>query len=330
MDVATSAAQFARAFDRAHRILLTGPMYPDGDSIGACLALAHGVRHRFPDVQVDIAGNIAFRYAWMPGADRIIPDENITESYDLAIVLDGDRRRLEPPVQAAFQAAPLTGIIDHHSSTTPEGYDLVLLEHHAASTCEMVYAMLCAWGVPLDATLASVLYTGLIFDTGGFRYSNTTAETHRLAATWLDTGFAHAPINARVLMERRPQGLQLLGRVLGRARFYAGGRVIFGVVDLETCAELSAIYADVEGIVDTMVFTRGVELACLCVEKHSHLVKLSLRSREHIDVAALARRLSPSGGGHPRAAGVMLQRPLATLEGWLVEHLTAAVMRAAG
>ncbi|MEL6346756.1 MAG: bifunctional oligoribonuclease/PAP phosphatase NrnA [Myxococcota bacterium] len=330
MNMPSSAALLDQACRTARRALLTGPMFPDGDSIGACLAMAHGLRLRHPDLLVDVAGDISFRYAWMPGADQILPDDQIRGDYDLAIVLDGDQRRLEPPVKAAFQRATVKGIVDHHSSTTPEGYDLVMLDHHAASTCEMVYAVLKQWGIPLDPDLASLLYTGLIFDTGGFRHSNTTAETHRFAAALLDTGINHAPINVRVLMERRPQGLKLLGRVLERAEFLADGRVIFGVVDLETCDALGCAHADVEGIVDSMVFTHGVELACLCVEKGPGLVKLSLRSREQIDVADLARQLHPSGGGHPRAAGVMLRRSLTELKRWLTERLSAAILRAAG
>jgi phosphoesterase RecJ-like protein len=310
----------------ARRILLTGPMYPDGDSIGACLALARGLRILAPDTHTDVVGDISFRYSWMPGADEIMPDHALTGAapYDLAIVLDGDRTRLEPPVAAAFDKAGTVAIIDHHSSTTPEGYDIALIDPDSASTCEMVYGLLEPWGVPLTMDLAALLYTGLIFDTGGFRHSNTTADTHRFAATLLDTGIVHTPINIRVLMERRPAGLKLLGQVLSEATFHADGQIIFGVIDEASCTRLGAEQGDVEGIVDAMVFTQGVELACVCVEKGPERVKLSLRSRSGVDVAALARSLSPGGGGHPRAAGVILAQPLSTLRQTLPDRLAAA------
>lgn len=332
MDTAAPAHALRAACEQADRILLTGPMFPDGDSIGACLALARGIRHLWPDKTVDVVGDVSFRYTWMPGADAIRPDNSLYDAapYDLAVVLDGDRTRLEPPVAAAFDTAGMVAIIDHHSSTTAAGYHIALIDHHSASTCQMVHALLVPWGVPVDIDMAALLYTGLIFDTGGFRHSNTSAATHRFAADLLDTGLVHTPINIRVLMERRPAGLKLLGRVLEEATFHADGRVVFGVVDLETRRQLQCVYGDVEGIVDAMVFTQGVELACLCVEKRPDLVKLSLRSRSQIDVARLARQLAPGGGGHPRAAGVMLDQTLDTLRQTLPDQLAAAALRTAG
>jgi len=315
MNAAHAAHALRDACASAGRVLLTGPMFPDGDSIGACLALARGIAHCWPGTHVDVAGDISFRYAWMPGANNILPDRQLTGGapHDLAVVLDGDRSRLEPPVAQAFATARATAIVDHHSSTSPDGYDIALIDHDAASTCGMVCAMLRDWGVPIDAEMAALLYTGLIFDTGGFRHSNTTAATHRLAAELLETGLAHTPINIRVLAERRPAGLHLMGHVLTGVTFYAGGRLAVGVVDLDAFNRLGCEHGDIEGIVDALVFTQGVEMACLCVEKTPQLVKLSLRSRATVDVARLARSLSPGGGGHPRAAGVMLDEPLSTL-----------------
>src|SRR5678809_358491 len=102
--------------------------------------------------------------------------------YDLVVVLDGDRRRLVPQVDAAFKSAKSTAILDHHGSTTPEGYTFAFLDPKAASTCEMVDGVLQDWKIPLDRDIAALLYTGLIFDTGGFRHSNTNASTHAFAA----------------------------------------------------------------------------------------------------------------------------------------------------
>ncbi len=295
MNAASPGEALRLACGSARRVLLTGPMFPDGDSIGACLALARGLRH-LHSTQVEVAGAVPHRYTWMPGADTIIPDDQVCGPYDLIVVLDGDRTRLEPPVARAFAGAAMRGIIDHHSSTDPSGYDFALIDAAAASTCEMVHELLVRWSVPIDRDLAALLYTGLIFDTGGFRHSNTTAQTHRLAAALLETGMEHTPINIQVLMERRPAGLKLLGRVLEGATFFADGAVVVGVVDLQTLAELGGTVADVEGIVEAMVFTEGVELACLCVETRAGeapLVKLSLRSRRQIS--------SPSEPGRHRS-----------------------------
>lgn len=308
MDPATIDA-LRVALVRARRVLLTGPVDPDGDSLGACLGLARGLRALAP-AAIDVAGSPAYRYAWMPGADEMVPDHAIAGPYDVAVVMDGDRRRLAPAVERAYLSAGTQVIVDHHASTTPEGYHLCLLDPGAASTTEMVHALLQSWGCPVDAALASLLYTGLIFDTGGFRHSNTRPGTHRLAAELLETGIDHAGISVRVLVERRPAGLRMLARALEGVRYHADGAVALGAVSLADLAETGAETADLEGIVDALVYTTGVEVGCLAIEKDAARVKLSLRSRRWLDVAKLARALAAGGGGHPRAAGVSLSMSL--------------------
>jgi bifunctional oligoribonuclease and PAP phosphatase NrnA len=309
---------------------VTGPIDPDGDSIGACLALAKGVAKVSPTTKVEVAGVIGFRYEWLPGADAMVPDSSVAGSYDLVVVLDGDRRRLVSQVDAAFKSAPSTAILDHHGSTTPEGYTLAYLDPRAASTCEMVDGVLQDWEVPLDKDIAALLYTGLIFDTGGFRHSNTNAATHAFAARLISTGIDHATISARILVERRMPGLRLLGRVVESARFLAGGRVALGDVSLALARELGADIADLEGIVDALLYTQGVEMAVLAVERgpmgdRPTVTKLSFRSRTDLDVAALAKSLASDGGGHPRASGVALGEPLPDVLAWLPGVLERAV-----
>ena len=307
----------------ARRVLLTGPIDPDGDSIGAALALARGLR-ALGAAAVDVAGEVAFRYAWMPGVGDMIPDAQIRPDYDLVVVLDGDRRRLEAPVAAAFAAARWRGIVDHHASTEPEGYDVVLLDPSAASTCEMVCALLDGWGLPLDADLAALLYTGLIFDTGGFRHSNTRPSTLRLAARLVETGIDHNAIFVRVLVERQAAGLHLLGEVLGRAVILDEGRLSLSTVTRADMERFGATVGDIEGIVDALLYVRGVEVAALIVEKGPDRCKLSLRSRARVDVARLAKSLASAGGGHPRAAGAQLPWPLPEA----TARVTAAVQAA--
>ena len=153
MNAASPGELLRMAMQSARSVLLTGPMFPDGDSIGACLALARAIEH-LSSARVDVAGAIPLRYAWMPGADSILADEAVAADYDLVVVLDGDCRRLPPPVEAAFHAATMRGIIDHHSSTGPEDYDIALIDASAASTCEMVYELLIRWGIAVDVDLS--------------------------------------------------------------------------------------------------------------------------------------------------------------------------------
>lgn len=321
-----TSLRFRDAFVSAQRVLLTGPMDSDGDSLGSCLALARAIR-AISGAVVHVAGTPAFRYQWMPGADQMIRDDQVVGPYDVAVVLDGNRRRLHPVVERAYEAARSHAIIDHHSSTDTAGYELVCLDPTAASTCELVHQLTVSWGVPIDATIAALLYTGVIFDTGGFRHSNTHPSTHRLAASLLETGIDHALIAARVLSERRLSGQRLLGHVLSTARALVDGEVVLGIITRADLAAVGATDADIEGVVDALVFTTGAEIACLIVERPMGRVKLSLRSRRWVDVAALAREIAAGGGGHRRAAGVVMEDTLASAERITVSALTSAMAR---
>lgn len=313
----------------SQRVLLTGPRDPDGDSIGACLALAHALR-ALGVREVVVAGTPGFRYAWLPGADAMVPDENVCGPFDLAVVLDGDRYRLAPPVDAVFRAASTTAIIDHHDTTRMVGYTHAFIDRAAASTCGMVLELMDAWGVPLDPVVAELLYAGIIFDTGGFRYSNTCADTHRVAARLLDQGIDHSSVAIRVLMERRHAGMLLRSRVVSEAEFLAEGRVVVGVVTAQLLAEVSGTRGDIEGIVESMLYIEGVEVSVLLVERGSRVVKLSFRSRGVVNVAEVARTMSPSGGGHQKAAGVTVDEPLEQVSARVNAVVVGALTRRAG
>jgi bifunctional oligoribonuclease and PAP phosphatase NrnA len=318
---------FRSHIEAAKAVLVTGPSEPDGDSLGSSLAVAHLI-HEIGPARVDVAGDPGRRYAFLPSASTLLPDTEIVGPYDVAIVVDGDRRRLEPCVGRAYEHAPYRVIIDHHRSTSPEGYSLAFLEPNAASTSEIVFRILEHLGIPIDTDLASLLYTGLVFDTGGFRHSNTSSDTLRLAASLLDTGLDHTFIHVRVLAERRPEALWLMGSVLSSAQLFAGGEVLIGEIPLALASRLGTVWADNEGIVDMLIYTEGVKLAVLAVERAPRQVKLSMRSRGCIDVASLARELDPSGGGHARAAGVMLSEPLESLLARLPRTLERALAAA--
>jgi bifunctional oligoribonuclease and PAP phosphatase NrnA len=297
----------------ARRILLTGPIDPDGDSIGACLALARLIRG-VSSAEVDVVGEPAPRYQWMPDVGTMLRDDQVAARYDLAVVLDGDRTRLPPQVSRAFEASAQRAIIDHHRSTVTDGYHLAWLDRTSASTTAMVHDLVAAWGLTLDCDLAALLYAGLVFDTGGFRHSNTTPATLRRAADLLETGIDNSSIAVAVLLERRPEGLRLMAETLAGARLMGGGRANVAVIRLADLARCGADKGDVEGIIESLLYVYGVDVACLVVERSDDntnpLTRLSLRSRSDVDVSLLARDAAPGGGGHARAAGAALKQSL--------------------
>jgi len=302
----TSDALLAAA-RTADRVLITGPLQVDGDSLGSSLALARALRS-LGVRQVDVTGHAGSRYAWLPDAESLVPEAEVEGPYDLAVVVDGDRTRLAPAVERAFDGARRTAILDHHVSTETTGYDIALVDVNMSSTCAMTLDLLDAWGVPLDRDLATLLYTGFVFDTGSFRHPSTTPVTHDMAARLLATGIDHSDITTRVLFERSVLGLRLVSQALGRTRLLADGAVAISWLEPDELAGTSA--DDTEGIIDLMLCTRGVSAAALLLPRGETLTKVSLRSRHVIDVAALARRLWHTGGGHARAAGALVPQSL--------------------
>ena len=283
-------------------VLLTGPVSPDGDSLGACLALQRVLAQR--GVAAAVCGQASYRYGSLPGIQHLLPDDEVGTDWQLVVVLDGDRHRLTPPVARAFEAAAARAIVDHHGSTVDDGYDHFWVESGAASTTAMLYRAFVARDWPVDAQTAQLLYVGLVFDTGCFRYSNATASVLHMAGDLVAHGFDHAQLCARVMHERRPEALRLQAAVYDEATFDGG--VAVGHVPLELQARVGMVPGDLEGLVESLVHTVGVEVAVLFVHRTPDTVKLSLRSRGAVDVAAVAQSLAPTGGGHRKAAGVSI------------------------
>lgn len=288
------------ALGSCRRVLLTGPVQPDGDSLGACLALQRVLRTHAIDC--DVTGAASYRYRGLPGIEGLVADDAL-EGYDGVVVLDGDRHRLPPGATRAFADARVRGIIDHHGSTKQDGYTHFWLAPDVGSTCEMLFHAFRVRDEVIDAEVAHCLYAGVVFDTGGFRYSNTRPSTHQLASDLLALGIDHAQICMDILMDRRMEGVRAAGRVLESAVVACDGRLMLGAVPLALQDELGLVDGDLEGLVESLLHIQGVEVSALGIELPDGQVKLSFRSRGRVDVASLARRLSPAGGGHAKAAG---------------------------
>jgi len=304
----------------AQRILLTGPVRPDADSIGACLALREVLMRWGKDAIV--AGDIAFRYQNLPGAADIVRDEDVRGPFDAVVVIDGDRHRLTPPIENLFERTSHRFVIDHHATTEADGYLFAWIAPNETSTCTMIQKALARWREPLDATLAALLYAGTVYDTGGFRYQNTTAETHRLAADLLACEIDHVTIAAQTLVERRIGGLRLLAATLSCSKPLVNDMLMMSKLSAKTLQEHGADISDCDGIVDVLLHVVGVEVAALIIEVEHEQCKISLRGRGMLDLAQVAKSLTPTGGGHRNASGARLACDPSEAESRIVSALT--------
>lgn len=299
--------------ERASTFLITSAIKPDGDSVAAQLALLHLLRSfKGSAIRIDIINEAPCpkRYRFLSGAATMKTLDNDTMlAYDMAFAVDCSPERVGR-VRALYERASVKVNIDHHKVRTDAGADIALVLPTAASTAEIIYAFIAdpAWRTPLTPELAEIVYTGMIFDTGGFQYKLTQPETLRIAARLLETGFDFAKVAERVLLERSVASRFVQGKVLTNMRLNRARNVAFAAVTQRMMTEAGAHIEDLEGIVEQMIFTEGVEVAVLAIDlPGSDGYKLSLRSRGRVDVATLARKLDPQGGGHDRAAGCNLK-----------------------
>jgi phosphoesterase RecJ-like protein len=300
----------------ARRIVLAGHVNPDGDTLGCILALAHALRAIGKDVTILSADGVPDIYGWMPGTEWI-QTETDRRDFDLAIVCDaGTLDRLGKSVRPAVEAAPHLVDIDHHVTEGSFG-DIRILDAGAAATAELVWQLIRTLSNALsqdlaDRPIAECLMTGLITDTGSFRFLNVTPQTFELAARLQRLGALPAPIAELVFENRSLASLKLLGRALDSLQTTPDGRVAWAHVTTQDFIELMATDAETEGIVNHVRAVRGALVGILFREIPGRKVRISLRGRDGADVNKIANIFG--GGGHKLAAGCSVELPLAEVE----------------
>lgn len=288
-------------------LLIVCHVSPDGDAVGAALALAQLCEEIGRPCAVVNDDRVSSRYDFLPGFSRFRQTAEVRERYREAVALDcADIQRLGRAVDLFEPDVRLINV-DHHETNNSFG-SLNLVEPEASATCLVLYRLLRSAGLPISHPVALSLYTGIVFDTGGFRYNNTTPEIHYAAADLLTRGIEPFLVADRVLEAMTREQVELVRLGLATLTVHPSGRIAYASVDQEMLAKSGADEDDSDAL---LLYTRalsGVEVGVLFRERKDGSVKASLRSREKVDVASLALRFS--GGGHMRAAGCNLEGPL--------------------
>lgn len=286
-----------------NRIALGGHVRPDGDCVGSCMGLYLYLKEQYPQISVDVyLEDIPEQYRIIKGTSDIktrIPEGAV---YDLFICMDcGDTKRLgfSGPL---FDQAKETLCIDHHVSNDAFA-DINYIIPDASSTCELVYTLLDREkiGVPV----AEALFMGIAHDTGIFQYSCTSPETMEIAADLMRKGINSSEIIDSTYYEKTYVQNQILGRALLESMLIMDKRCIVSVIRRRSLEFFQAKPSDLEGIVSQLKETKGVEVAIFLHETEPQTFKVSLRSKEIVDVSTIAKHFG--GGGHVRAAGVTMK-----------------------
>jgi phosphoesterase RecJ-like protein len=309
---------------KASCVTIAGHVRPDGDCLGSGLGLmhlleSHGLKSRF-----FTPGPIPRSFSFLPGFDRIEtkpPDWDC----DLAIYVDSaDANRV---LEGWYPQGVIVVNIDHHISN--RGFaDLNWVDPECAAAAEQIYILHRALGGELTEATAICLFTGLMTDTGGFRFSNTSADTLAIASHLAAAGAKPGAI-AEAVYESRPRALvRLASEVRGNTVYELDGRFAWSSITQKRMREIGAEGQEPEGFSNELRGIEGVEVGILFSEAADGGVRVGLRGRGRVDLSQLAALLG--GGGHRNASGAYIRgdfatefpRALETCRQWLREHLS--------
>lgn len=295
--------QLEKELQGIHTAAIAGHVRPDGDSVGACIGLWHYIRDNFPQIQADIwLERPDEKFAVLDGFDAIRQAGEEKEAYDLFLALDCAAYDRLGDAAGYFDQAQKTICIDHHISNA--GYAGVnVIDADASSTCEVLCRILDM--EKISGAAAAAFYTGIAHDTGVFQYSCTSPDTMRMAARLMEKGIPCSHILEETFYKRTYQQNQILGKALLESMRILDGRGIVSVVRRKELAFFGVTPLDLDGIVSQLKMTDGVEVAIFLYETDNLEYKVSLRSKNTVDVSEVASYFG--GGGHVRAAGVTMK-----------------------
>lgn len=288
--------------ESAQTIAIAGHVRPDGDCVGSCMGLYNYILENYPDKNVSVYMETA-----ESGLDYIshmddVKDTLDVENVDLLILLDvSDVARIGVAADL-FKSCENTICIDHHISNTGLAKENVIVPH-ASSTAEVLYDLLLE--EKISKAVAEALYTGIIHDSGVFKYASTSEHTMNIAGKLMSKGIDFQSIIDEGFYAKSYRQNQILGRALLESIVFFDGKCIFSVVSAKDMEFFGVGPRDLGGIVEQMRLTEGVECAIFLYELNHLEYKVSLRSKKYLDVNKIANYFG--GGGHVRAAGCTME-----------------------
>ena len=282
--------------EKAKNIAITGHVSPDGDCTGSTLALYNYITENFEDKQVRVClEKPSMKFSYMKGFDLISEDPFLEA--DLLVSLDASDRERLGSRGVMLDTAKNSICIDHHvTNTNFAGFNIV--EDFRSSTCELLYTLLDYEKISVNTAVC--LYTGIVHDSGVFKYQSTTRQTMEIAGALIDKGFDFTKIIDDTYFKKDFNAAKLLGLVLTNAKLEFNGQCCYGVLDYDMWTGYIDDKKKMDGIIDNLRNISGVEIALFMYESDKGEYKVSLRSINK-NVSSIATALG--GGGHIRAAG---------------------------
>lgn len=284
--------------DGVKSAVILGHIRPDGDCLGSTLGLYNYIRANYPDVETAVyLEEASHKFSYLAGFEAV-RHQTDDSSYELCICLDsGDRERLGAFV-CYLDRADKSLCLDHHVTNTRYG-GTNIVDPDGSSTCELLFSQLDEEKIGRET--AECLYTGIIHDTGVFKYSCTSARTMEIAGKLMAKGIDFGAIIDNSFYKKTYIQNQILGRALLESITFFEGRCIFSAIRQNEMDFYGVDGRDMDGVIDQLRLTEGVEVAIFLYQTGAQEYKVSLRSQYLVDVSRIAAFFG--GGGHVKAAG---------------------------
>ena len=273
---------------------------PDGDAIGSSLALSEALKSMGKKVHMFTDGSIPIhiRFLW---DDSFIPDKPL-EEYDVFVALDSGSKDRFSSFDNLFDTAKTTLCIDHHVTNTFNYADINYVEGDASSTGEIMYELIKnVLEIPMTKRIAEYLYCAIATDCGTFKYSCTSAKTHRVVAELMEAGIDVNYLSNYLFDYKTINQIKLYSEGANNLRLYEDGKIALTFVDYKFLDEIGVTFDDADYLVTMPRTVLGCEVGVYLKVKNDNEIKVSYRSNDYVDVSVLAMELG--GGGHKKAAG---------------------------
>lgn len=312
------------------RIVIIPHKSPDGDAMGSCLAWQGILEQLGHSVSVISPNDYPTFLHWLPGHKNVLNFEKNTEKgaflvsqADIIFTLDFNTlKRIDALGDCVSGSSAKIVMIDHHQD--PEDYaNIMFSQPSIGSTCELLFNIIVRLGYKERITkeIASCLYTGILTDTGSFRFPSVTSATHMAVAELIERGANHTYIHEQIKDTARPDRLKLLGRALNNMVFLDDIHTSYITLSQDELNQCHFQKGDTEGFVNYGLSVSGIRMAVLMIEyKNEGVVKLSFRSKGDLHVNTFAKSYF-EGGGHINAAGGISKRSLVDTEQYFIDSV---------
>jgi phosphoesterase RecJ-like protein len=304
--------ELKRFLEKPKNIVIVGHRNPDGDAMGSTLALKHYLGKKGHDCTVVVPNDYPDFLHWLPGSETTFrfdwqnsQSQRAINNSDIIFLLDFNAlHRVGSDLQKTLEKYPNDfAMIDHHQQ--PDDVKYMYSDVTICSTCQMVYQFIEMNNDLdlIDADVATCLYTGIMTDTGSFRFRSTTSDTHRIIANLIDKGAENDRIHNNVYDANSYNRLLLLGQALSNLQILPSYKTAFITLTDEEKNRFDFQKGDTEGVVNYALSLKGIIFAAIFIEdKEQNIIKISFRSKGNFSVNQFSRNHF-SGGGHDNAAG---------------------------